>query len=70
MNRLDSIFAEDLHLSEMLSFAGDDGLDDYFSVNEARESDKIHLFENVEEEDVVVKAAVDDDFESFLMDDF
>lgn len=70
MNRLDSIFAEDLHLSEMLSFAVDDGLDDYFSVNEARESDKIHLFENVEEEDVVVKATEDDDFESFLMDDF
>ena len=73
MNRTDSLFAEDIRLSESLSYAEDDGCDDYFFVNESRESDKIHLFENnTEFDDDIADINIelqDEDMVDFLMEE-
>ena len=68
MNRIDSLFLEDMKLSESLDMAsGDDGTDAFFSVNEAREADKIHLFENSTEDEYNDDVEDDDGFADFIM---
>ena len=71
MNRIDSLFAQDLRLSESLSMGTDDGSDIYFAVHEAREDDKIKLFDNASNkaEKELENDQMNDEFAEFLMDE-